>query len=282
MQRPNRPKPDSEIDYKLLDWHRRRRSNYSNKPEQLVSYQPNHQPKTPLNKKLLRKLGATATAIALIGGYNLFQSDDQAAANKSTNTPAADQLLAEDLIAPSEFNFPEQEANINILKQITLPADSGNFKSFMDYRMITDETSRQHQLLQSPQITTNEQGLRCYKLNGQEYPLVAVGSGISTEIGQRVNFIIESESQNINVFEAIIGDLKDDNHTISPDHLFHQSDFSVVEGLVDHNMLIKNQPLAAKMGDLSYLKDNSQSPTAPSPLQGYVVRVDVLNQIVDY
>lgn len=272
-----------------------------------------------LSLKKLRKLGAAillAALTALAGTDQTLQAKESA--NKTippdknyitTDDPSdadslkysLENLKAHENNQQAEFALHDSNPSKDtepVLKVITLPENSGQFKSYMDYQTVTDKTSRQYNLLQSPNITINEQGLCCYRLDGVDYPLVAVGSGVEAQIGQRLDVSIQNpETGEVVVIKVIISDSKKDEHT-DPTNLIH-SDGSVIEFLVDTKKLIELQSLAAKMGNLSYLQFNlatlkplewletnsiqaTPNSTEPFyPLTGYVIEIQAIDKIVN-
>ena len=92
-------------------------------------------------------------------------------------------------------NFLQEEVN----KEIILVRPSNNdFKSYMPYTAITNESSKQWKLQQ--QAYTNGEGIRC--INGM--PLVAIGTGWGLSVGD----IALVTCDNGNNFKVIIGDIK--------------------------------------------------------------------------
>ena len=113
----------------------------------------------------------------------------------------------------------------------------------MDYKTITDKTSRQYKLISSG-IFNKDNGLLT---TNDGYIAVALGSRFGS-IGDK--FIITLD--NGTTFKAIKADEKSDSHTVNKCH--HKDDGSLVEFVVDSNMLKINNNLAYKMGDISYVK----------------------------
>lgn len=289
------PKPDAQS---LPLKTQRSAGTYFEQPARRVN-RYEHLDRPDLPKPLLRKLGATATALAvLMAGQYLTHSDQRIAKASPTHVPTIEepphpttsnsnpepdlpphqepQLSVATLNQQSsaiETAQPSPEAPLTINKTVTPPPNSGKFKSFMDYRTITNRASRQYELLHSSNIITNEQGLRCYQLDDQVYPLVAVGSGVTTQVGQRLDISIQANNQPEHVLQAVVGDLKADKDTDST-HTYHVVDKSMVEFLVDTPQLRRAEPLVTKMGNLSYTVDGQ--------LAGAVTKIDVLDQIVDY
>ena len=90
---------------------------------------------------------------------------------------------------------------------------------------------------------------------------IALGSYFTTEIGQYVDIVLANGT----VIPCILGDQKADEHTDSL-HVAHQTDGSVVEFIVDKQVLKEK---AKTRGNISYCCDDWNSP---------VVQVRVYNQ----
>lgn len=125
------------------------------------------------------------------------------------------------------------------LLEMDLPSEAdGSFKTYMDYRTITNRSSKQWHLQQLAK--TNDAGFRTF--NGAY--LVAMGSAYSTEIGELFRITTDQNES----FIVMIGDLKKDVHT-DPTNRFIESNGNIVEFIVDQK---KMDPTALKMGDVSY------------------------------
>lgn len=83
--------------------------------------------------------------------------------------------------------------------------DHRDFKSYMGYTAITNKASKQWML--QTQATTDEDGIRC--IDGR--PLVAVGTGWGLSVGDYATVTCA----NGNSFDVVIGDIKDDKHTLA-------------------------------------------------------------------
>lgn len=216
----------------------------------------------------LRRVGAMALSAYLATTAITNLGDTPKADSSPIPTRNVEDIDHHILAAPERFTADTE------IKYTIHPGSDGHFKSFMDYRAITDPTSPQFALLRSPNIVTSPQGLRCYMLDNQELPLVAVGSGVSETIGQRLNITIQTAPDQETTIQAVVGDLKANIHTDPATHTYHLVDKSVVEFLVDTPRLNQAEPLAAKMGNLSYTQNGQ--------LNGVVARIDVLDDIVKY
>lgn len=121
---------------------------------------------------------------------------------------------------------------------LALPASStGEFKTYMDYRKITNTSSRQWSLQQLAE--TNEEGFRVF--NGRY--LVAVGSYYATEVGKELRITLEDGT----VFYAMVGDLKQDVHT-DENNQYVPLNGNIIEFIVDVDKL---DPITKKLGNVS-------------------------------
>jgi hypothetical protein len=151
------------------------------------------------------------------------------------NTPDLDTMSA----LPVQTSEQKQTIN-NSYVSLGLPADAtGEFKTYMDYKKITDQTSKQWYLQQLAH--TNEKGFRMF--NGRY--LVAVGTYYSKEIGKELLITLDSGV----VVEAIVGDIKMDKHT-DKNNQYVPVNGNIVEFIVDTLVLDKK---VQSLGDVSCL-----------------------------
>lgn len=137
----------------------------------------------------------------------------------------------------------ERERVKNLVSRGTsrsVPRTNTSMKTYMDYRAITNKSSEQYKMQQREDVYTDEEGFR---MIGDKF-IVAVGTYYAKEVG--VELAIELSSGT--VFEAVVGDIKDDKHTDSTNRQ-HKIDNSVIEFIVDVKGMDK---LSKKMGDCSY------------------------------
>lgn len=130
-------------------------------------------------------------------------------------------------------------------RAISVPSHIDNsFKTYMDYRAITDTESKQWQLQQC--AYTDASGLR----KVEDYYCIALGSAFSSEIGAKFEIILQDGK----TFKAILADQKSDRHTDASNkyRLLDNGKINVVEFLVDSDKL---EPLARVMGDISYISE---------------------------
>lgn len=119
--------------------------------------------------------------------------------------------------------------------------DHTSFKSYMDYRMITNTKSIQYKMIR--------QGFKAKKglMYKGDYVAIALGSRYGT-YGDRFRITLDTGE----TFKAIKVDEKDINDVV--DNCHHKSDGSLVEFVVDKYSLKSGNNLAYKMGDISYIK----------------------------
>lgn len=119
-----------------------------------------------------------------------------------------------------------------------LPNDTnGEFKTYMDYRKITNKSSKQWALQQLAQ--TDENGFRVF--NGRY--LVAVGTFYAKEVGKEMRITLEDGKEVL----VIIGDIKQDIHT-DKNNQYVPANGNIVEFIVDTDKL---DPLTKKLGNVS-------------------------------
>ncbi|MDD3039740.1 hypothetical protein [Bacteroides sp.] len=128
-------------------------------------------------------------------------------------------------------------------------ATKGSFKTFMDYRTITDETSKQYALQRL--ATTDENGLR--KFNNKY--IVAMGTYYSHKVGKEFILTLDNSRE----ISVIVGDIKQDIHTDTHNQYASISG-NIVEFIVDEDKL-SNKVL--RTGDVSHLG-----------LQGNITRIE--------
>lgn len=140
-----------------------------------------------------------------------------------------------------DYSVNVQEVSRGNSKRIPmeLPSQtSGEFKTYMDYRCITDTSSNQYKLQQ--QAYTDDKGFRRVK---EDY-CVALGTHYTQSIGDRFHIKLDSGLE----FTAIVSDIKMDKHTDSSNRYIKHNG-NIVEFVIDKN---KMDDLAIKMGDVSY------------------------------
>lgn len=125
---------------------------------------------------------------------------------------------------------------------LEVPAGNTAFKSYMDFRAITNHRSAQWKLQE--EASTDEHGLRVY----DGYYVVALGSYYATSIGDKFEITLDNGTS----FKAIVGDFKADVHTDYFNQYYPMANGkkNIVEFIVDVNEL---DGYARKMGDISVI-----------------------------
>lgn len=124
----------------------------------------------------------------------------------------------------------------------SLPSRSdGRFKSYMDYRTITDETSLQYKLQQD--AITDVFGFRRYN----DYYMVAVGTFYSKKVGQKFNIELQSGK----TFNVIVADIKMDIHTDEANHQYDKINNSIIEFIVNVDRISSNSRIRGNMIEFS-------------------------------
>ena len=126
------------------------------------------------------------------------------------------------------------------------PNNSG-FKSFMDYRTITNTESQQYKL-QQHYAYTGEHGIR---MADSRY-IVAIGTYFTPDIGQYFDIILENGT----VIPCILGDQKADADTDS-NNIITKHNGCMSEFIVDSDALNKDVKF---YGDMSYCLKDWDSP----------------------
>lgn len=147
--------------------------------------------------------------------------------------------IIEEEVIDTQDNIEKQKED-NFIKYDTPNNDS--FKSYMDYRTLSDKTSLQYDLQQQA-YTDSLTGIR---MVDNRY-LIAVGSYYTTEIGVYLDVILENGT----VIQCILGDVKNDKHTDSTNR--QNPNGSVIEFIVDIDII---NLTVKKQGDVSYAHED--------------------------
>lgn len=123
----------------------------------------------------------------------------------------------------------------------TVPDVDSNFKSYMDYRCITNTSSDQYKLQQK--CYTDDNGLRVY----DGYYAVALGTYYSSTIGDKFHITLDTGEE----FDVIVGDVKADCDTDKTNR-YVPVNGNIIEFIVDTKKLPKDVRF---MGTISALDD---------------------------
>lgn len=123
----------------------------------------------------------------------------------------------------------------------TVPDVDSDFKSYMDYRCITNTSSDQYKLQQK--CYTDDNGLRVY----DGYYAVALGTYYSSTIGDKFHITLDTGEE----FDVIVGDVKADCDTDKTNR-YVPVNGNIIEFIVDTRKLPKDVRF---MGTVSALDD---------------------------
>lgn len=123
----------------------------------------------------------------------------------------------------------------------TVPDVDSDFKSYMDYRCITNTSSDQYKLQQK--CYTDDNGLRVY----DGYYAVALGTYYSSTIGDKFHITLDTGEE----FDVIVGDVKADCDTDKTNR-YVPVNGNIIEFIVDTKKLPKD---VRWMGTISALDD---------------------------
>ncbi|MCM1524667.1 MAG: hypothetical protein NC120_09450 [Ruminococcus sp.] len=126
-------------------------------------------------------------------------------------------------------------------ESLPVPDVNTDFKTYMDYRAITDTGSVQYDL--QKQAYTDSQGIRRI----DEDVCVALGTAYATDCGERFEITLDSG----NIFTAIVGDIKADTHT-DPSNSYvelWEGHGDMVEFIVDTKKLDKHIRIMGSVGE---------------------------------
>jgi hypothetical protein len=126
--------------------------------------------------------------------------------------------------------------------EYAVPSGNTSFKSYMDYRAITNKNSAQWAL--QTKCWTDKDGLR----RKGDYYVVALGSYYADHIGDRFIVTLDTGVE----IPVIVGDFKADKHTDATNRytLTEDGRKNILEFVVDTQQLPE---MARKMGDISYV-----------------------------
>ena len=153
---------------------------------------------------------------------------------------------------PAEQSYDDYESNVPNWDEC---CDS-NRKLYMYYTSVTCEASDQYKLLYSDYCKTDPNtGIRMY---GGRY-CIALGSYYTTQIGQKVDVVLE----NGNIIPCVLGDCKADIHT-NATHQYNWGTGNVVEFIVDPYVF-------------DYLKDDTGTCNWIWGFDGKVTRINLVD-----
>ncbi|MCC8042021.1 MAG: hypothetical protein LIO69_00600 [Oscillospiraceae bacterium] len=137
------------------------------------------------------------------------------------------------------------------VESLPIPEVDTAFKTYMDYRTITDTSSVQYEMQQ--EAYTDSQGIR--RIDGDV--CVALGTAYAESCGER--FIITLDSGNS--FTAVVGDIKADSHTDETNSYvwLWEGCGDMVEFIVDSERLDEDIRIMGSMGEYEEYSGNVTS-----------------------
>lgn len=156
---------------------------------------------------------------------------------KGDEAPA--EVSAETISVAEEVPQPKYQ-------KMSVPGGDTSFKSYMDFRKITNTGSDQYKFQQD--CWTDANGLR----RKGSYYVVALGTGYASEVGDKFRVTLEDGS----TIRVIVGDFKADSDTDSTNRYTEMSNGNknILEFIVDVSALPRT---AKRMGDISYIEGMS-------------------------
>ena len=117
-----------------------------------------------------------------------------------------------------------------------IPYINSSFKTYMDYKSVTDKDSSQYKLIKSWGWIDAEGFMRCNREEDLEieehYYFIALGSYYGTKIGTKYRITTDSGK----IFYGVLADCKSDIHTNSTNQ-YNSWNGNIVEFLVDTTLL---------------------------------------------
>lgn len=169
-----------------------------------------------------------------IVGCKLQAAGTELAESTSEELGEIKKTIAEQKIAEEEKKKAEElEKELKATKSgkglvYKIPKDwKSEFKAYMAYTAVTSKSSPQYKLLNSEDASTDENGLRMYK---GRY-CIAVGSGFASEIGTKIDLVLENDT----VIQCVLGDQKADCDTVD-NHMRCAHNGSVAEFIMDKSV----------------------------------------------
>lgn len=200
------------------------------------------------NKDILVSIGMLGVFAILLFSILYFVFQPVHSNNDGKDSDDTSVVIIKDREKAEEPNdeYVDLTAKYVSYKTYDAPKNSG-FKSFMDYRAITNTDSKQYKLQQC-YSKTGEYGIR---MADSRY-IVAIGTYFTPDIGQYFDIILENGT----VIPCILGDQKADADTDS-DNIITKHNGCMSEFIVDSDALNKDVKFH---GDMSYCLKDWDSP----------------------
>lgn len=189
---------------------------------------------------------------SLTSALNKIEVNNNMKSKNSSITYTAENLAKSSNIIDTYYEVPMEIP----IETLDIPTCNTEFKTYMDYRCITDKTSAQYELQQF--AWTDEDGFRRI---GDDY-IVAMGTYYAENVGDRFKVTLDTDNE----ITVIIGDIKQDIHTdyfnqYTPIYDENGIFFSgnVLEFIVDTDVLPKVPRRLGTVSYFNYLKGNIKS-----------------------
>ena len=198
---------------------------------------------------------ALSIIVQATGFYSLTSALNQIEANNNMESKNSSiTYTVENLAKSSSTTDTYYEIPMEIpTETLDIPTCNSEFKTYMDYRCITDKPSAQYELQQF--AWTDEDGFRRI---GDDY-IVAMGTYYAENVGDRFRITLDTDNE----ITVIIGDIKQDIHTdyfnqYTPIYDENGIFFSgnVLEFIVDTYVLPKIPRRLGTVSYFDYLKGN--------------------------
>lgn len=189
---------------------------------------------------------------SLTSALNQIEANNNMKSKNSSITYTIENLAKSSGTTDTYYNVPMEMPT----ETLDVPTCNSEFKTYMDYRCITDKTSAQYELQQF--AWTDEDGFRRI---GDDY-IVAMGTYYSKNVGDRFKITLDTDNE----ITVIIGDIKQDAHTdylnqYTPVYDENGIFFSgnVLEFIVDTDVLSEMSQVLGTVGHHDYLNGNIKS-----------------------
>ena len=200
------------------------------------------------NSDALVSIGMLGIFIILLFSILYFVFQPVHSNNDGKDADDVDVAIVKDKNKTEELTDENVDLTAKYVSHETYDApDNSGFKSFMDYRTITNTESKQYKL-QQHYAYTGEHGIR---MADSRY-IVAIGTYFTPDIGQYFDIILENGT----VIPCILGDQKADADTDS-DNIITKHNGCMSEFIVDSDALNKDVKF---YGDMSYCLKDWDSP----------------------
>lgn len=205
------------------------------------------------NKKQRRGMIGIIISMVLVFGYLIWQVNRnlEPIVIEVINPIYTETIQETDQIL-TEYTAAGSGSEIGASEYISmgLPEEAdGSFKTYMDYKTITDKSSKQWHLQQL--AYTDSEGFRKFNNNY----LVAIGTYYADEVGKEFRVTLDSGM----VFYAMVGDIKQDIHT-DANNQYVTMNGNIIEFIVDIDKL---DELTKKLGNVSN-----------SGLEGSIIKIE--------